>query len=43
MNLIKVLELSDLAELCVELMKHGATFSVSKKGDGYWHIEIGGF
>jgi hypothetical protein len=40
---IKVLEIADLAELCVELLRHGAAFSVTKHGDGMWHVTLTGF
>jgi hypothetical protein len=40
---IKVLELAELAELVVELLKRGAAFEVNKRGDGYWHVYLTGF
>jgi hypothetical protein len=43
MGTIKLVDLDDLAELCVELLKKGATYMVKKTGDGYWTIEITGF
>ena len=40
MRQIQVLNTLDLAELCAEFTKLGMTFEVSKRGDGFWYIEL---